>query len=234
MSLYLLLLILSIIIPFSLSFDKKVSFFRYWNRLFPAMIITGAVFITADVYFVRHGVWGFNPDYHSDIIILGLPLEEWLFFIFIPYSCVFIHYVFIHYFPAVQLSDAFVKVFSGLLIVILTGIIVLNHDRTYTLFIAVVLIMTLVVALFDRTRLLNRYYISFIIILIPFFIVNGILTGTFIPGEVFWYNSSDIMGLRILTIPVEDAGLTFSLILMNLLLMNRFKTGRNNEPQSYA
>ena len=51
---------------------------------------------------------------------------------------------------------------------------------------------------------MGRLFLSFPLILIPFLIVNGILTGSFIEDEVVWYNSSGNLGIRILTIPVED------------------------------
>jgi lycopene cyclase domain-containing protein len=41
-----------------------------------------------DVAFTKNGVWGFNPAYHGNVVILGLPLEEILFFAIIPYACV--------------------------------------------------------------------------------------------------------------------------------------------------
>ena len=105
-------------------------------------------------------------------------------------------------------------------------VIIRNHEKTYTLFNFGLLILALILALFDKTRLLNRFYITFLIILIPFFIVNAILTGTFIPGEVVWYNNSEILGIRLLTVPVEDTGYTFSLILLNLLMINRIQKMR--------
>ena len=55
--------------------------------------------------------------------------------------------------------------------------------------------------------------------LIPFFIVNGILTGSFIENEVVWYNNSENLGVRLFTIPIEDSIYAFTLILTNLFLM---------------
>jgi lycopene cyclase domain-containing protein len=193
-----------------------------WPRLFPSIIIVGAAYITADIIFVKMGIWGFNPDFHSKIIILGLPLEEWLFFIVIPYSSIFIHYVFIRYFPDKTLSNTFVRIFTAILIMIVLVITVLNYDKTYTLLNFSFLILALLLAVSDKSGLLNRYYFSFLIIMVPFFIVNGILTGTLITGEVVWYNNSEIIGFRLLTVPVEDIGYAFSLVLFNLLLINRF------------
>ena len=62
-----------------------------------------------------------------------------------------------------------------------------------------------------------------LVILIPFIIVNGILTGSFIEGEIVWYNPDEITGIRLITIPVEDFAYGFSLILINLHLMNYFR-----------
>jgi lycopene cyclase domain-containing protein len=228
MSLYLSLLLISVIFPLALSFDRKVGFYKYWKTLIPSIIIVGSIYITADIFFVKAGIWGFNPAYHSKIVFLGLPLEEWLFFVLIPYACVFIHYVFISYFPGLILSNNFIRIFSAILIVIILTITIINYNKTYTLFNFSLLIISILIALFDRHRLLNRYYISFLIILIPFFIVNSILTGTFISGEVVWYKNSEILGIRLLTVPIEDTGYAFSLILLNLQIMNWFQ--KENKP----
>ncbi len=223
MSLYTGLLFFSILIPFILSFDKKVSFYRVWRSLLPSSIIVGAIYIAFDILFVKKGIWGFSPEYHSGIIILGIPVEEWLFFVLIPYSCVFIHYVFISYWPELKLNLRFVKIFSLVLILILLIIIIFNFDKAYTLFNFSLLILALLWAMNGKPDILSRYYLSFLIILIPFFIVNSILTGTFIKGEAVWYNNSENLGIRLGTVPVEDIGYAFSLILLNLLFISEFQ-----------
>jgi len=220
MPLYSAILLFSVIVPFALSFDKKVGFFRLWKSFFPSALLVGSVYIITDVLFVRWGVWGFNPNYHSGIVIAGLPLEEWLFFILIPYSSLFIHYVFISYFPNLLLSRNLVRNLTLVIIFLLLVVVILNIDKTYTLFNFSLLIAALVWALIDRSGLLNRYYITFIIILVPFFIVNSLLTGSLIEGEVVWYNNNETLGIRLGTVPLEDVGYAFSLMLLNLLLMS--------------
>lgn len=64
--------------------------------------------------------------------------------------------------------------------------------------------------------------------LIPFFIVNGLLTGTFISGEVVWYNNAENLGIRIGTVPIEDVFYAFSMLYMNLILIEKFKIRFNN------
>ncbi|MFO7619913.1 MAG: lycopene cyclase domain-containing protein [Bacteroidales bacterium] len=223
MSLYLTLLVASVSMPLLLSFDRKVGFYKHWRYIFPSILITAVFFILVDIYFTRWGVWGFNPRYHSGIILYGMPLEEWLFFVIIPYASLFIHYVFVSYFPHLKLNGKLLKIFSGLIALFLLLLILLNSSKIYTLVYFSVVIILLLVSLLTKPDLLARYFITFLIILVPFFVVNAILTGTFIDEEVVWYNSDHILGRRILTVPVEDIGYTFSLMLMNLMLISGFE-----------
>ena len=235
MSLYLTIELFSIIIPLLFSFEKRIGFYKKWPLLFLSAFITGSLYITADIYFTHKGIWGFNPRYISDILIAGLPLEEWLFFIIIPYSSIFIHYVFTGYFPRVVLKANLVRIITAVLLSGLVLAILTNYDRKYTLFSSSVMAITLIVALLDKNSVLNIFYITSLIILIPFLLVNGILTGTLINDEVVWYNAKEITGIRLLSIPVEDFAYGFSLILINLLIMGYlqklfyYKTGRKNE-----
>ena len=52
--------------------------------------------------------------------------------------------------------------------------------------------------------------------MIPFFLVNGILTGSFIQDEIVWYNNTANLGLRIGTIPIEDFFYAMLLLLSNI------------------
>ena len=97
MSLYLVLNIASFFIPFLYSFESRMKYIKRWKAVFLAILITAIFFIIWDIIFTKIGVWSFNPRYHSGIEFFGLPIEEWLFFICIPYSSIFIHFAF-HYF----------------------------------------------------------------------------------------------------------------------------------------
>ena len=230
MSLYLTLLLCSLAFPLALSFDKKVAFYRYWKTLFPSVFITGIIFIAADIVFTNNGVWGFNPRYHSQFTPAGIPLEEWLFFVIIPYASIFTHYVIIKYFPNACLSDKTTRVITWILLALLSSLVLIFHSRTYTAFYSAFMAVLLTVSLFRKSRLLNRFYITYLVIMLPFFLVNGILTGSFIPGEVVWYSESGITGFRIFTVPFEDIMYGFSLIFLNLILMEKLRmlSGKKN------
>lgn len=223
MPLYLTIELFVILIPLILSFDRKVGYYKIWPALFPAIILTGLIFIPVDILFTHKGVWGFNPEYHSGIVIAGLPVEEWLFFIIVPYSSIFIHYVIAAYFPDATLSDKATRIISLVIILVLFLLLILFHNRLYPLFYFSIMVLVVGISLFDNSGIINRFYISFLVILIPFFIVNGILTGTFIENEVVWYNNAQTTGIRLLTVPFEDIAYGFSLIFFNLFFLNIFK-----------
>ena len=220
--LYLLLNLGSISIPFLFSFHPKLKFYKYWKSLFLAIAITMFVFIVWDIVFAHIGVWGFNETYLIKLTLLGLPIEEWLFFICIPYACIFTHYALLLYFPKLNIKISSVTKISYVLITVLLALSILNHGKWYTfinfLYAAVILILVLK----TKPKLLQSYYLTFLIMLIPFFIVNGILTGSMIENEVVWYNNAENLNIRLFTIPIEDTVYAFSLILTNLFLMKLF------------
>jgi lycopene cyclase domain-containing protein len=224
MTLYFQLLFFSVFVPAVLSFDKKLQFWRQWKHLFPAMIPVAALYIISDIYLTQAGVWGFNPEYHSQAVIFGLPLEEWLFFIVIPYASIFLHETFALYFPWLKVNSTAARWITILLLFLLLLVVVFNWQKAYTLYMSVKLIVVLLLAAFDRSREINRYFVTFLVITIPFLIVNSILTGSFIENEVVWYNNSENLGVRVFTIPVEDFGYAFSMILFTLLLRNKLRS----------
>ena len=84
---YLLINFFSILIPFLFSFERRIFFFKKMRALLPALIITGAFFIIWDHLMTVWNVWGFNREYLIGYYLWDLPIEEWLFFFTIPYSC---------------------------------------------------------------------------------------------------------------------------------------------------
>jgi len=223
MWLYTILLLCSISVPMVLSFDRKLQFYKRWNYIFPSILIIATFYILADIYMTKLGVWGFNSRYHSNTLIAGLPIEEWLFFLVIPYACLFLHESLLFYFPDLKVSPVWSSIIVSFLISIAAVAILFNSDRIYTVYICSLVIIALLLTFFDKTNVINSYLISFLLILIPFIIVNAILTGSFIDQEVVWYNNQENLGIRVLTIPVEDFGYAFSMVLFNLLLIPQVK-----------
>lgn len=226
--LYLLLNLGSLSIPFLFSFHAKLKFYKYWKPLFIGIITSMLIFIPWDIFFTVNGFWGFNNDYFLGVKLFNLPIEEWLFFICIPYACVFTHYALLHYFPEMKLSKGITKTISFVFIFLLVVVSIYNYDKWYTFINFTFAIILILIVLKKNLDLLSEFYATFLIMLIPFFIVNGILTGSFINNEVVWYNNAENLNIRLFTIPIEDTVYAFTLILLCLFVMNLVqRSGKN-------
>jgi lycopene cyclase domain-containing protein len=219
---YFIILAASIAGPFFLSFDKKVAFYKKWKYLFPALLVPAVLYIAWDIYFTAQGVWSFNDQYITGRKLVNLPIEEVLFFLVVPYCCVFIYECIRTYFP--QLSN--IKWGTGLLlslavILLVTGII--YSDRYYTswsfIFCAVFIILILSFRKFFRNFDPFTFLVSYLVILVPFLIVNGLLTS--IP--VVLYNDEENLGIRVYTIPFEDIFYGMLLVMMNISIYEKLQ-----------
>lgn len=223
MSLYTIILIASISIPFLLSFDKKLQFYKQWKYLIPSIVVIALFYIVGDIYFTKIGVWGFNRTHLSNIFLFKLPIEEWLFFLAIPYASIFLHDVLHAYFPSFQLPIYVSKRLSIFFFLMALVTLLLNLDKAYTVYILSIFIIIITVSYFDKSDTINRFYCTFLIILIPFVLVNGVLTGAFTAEPVVWYDHSENLNLRFITIPIEDFIYGFTMLLGAIMLRNRLK-----------
>ena len=217
--LYLWLDLGSFLIPFLFSFHPKIQFYKKWPAFLLGWFVMMAVFIPWDIIFTMNGFWGFNPDYLSGIEFLHLPIEEWLFFLCIPYACVFTHYALTELIPAFSIPKRTTQLIFMLLISLLVIVLWYRYDRWYTLVNFVYGLLLLGVTINRKPEVLGPFLASFLIILIPFFIVNGVLTGSFIEEPVVWYNNYENLGIRIGTIPIEDIIYNLGMLLTIVLVM---------------
>ncbi|WP_461451451.1 lycopene cyclase domain-containing protein [Mucilaginibacter sp.] len=216
---YLLINFFTILFPLALSFDKKVHFYKSWKFIWPGLAITGLLFLFWDVLFTLDGVWSFNPNYITGITFLHLPIEEVFFFLTIPFACIFI-YVCLNYYVSRELDSRLTRIISNAIIIFSILILVIYHHQLYTRVTFTLLAFLLILLQFIyKARWLNRFYMAFAVVLVPFYIINGILTS--IP--VVMYNNAQNMSLRLGTIPVEDHFYCMALLMMNVALFEYFK-----------
>lgn len=222
MSLYCWVILLSIAGPFALSFDKKVHFIGYWKPLLISVICVAIPFIIWDEAFTQLAVWGFNPRYLFKIYLGNLPLEEVLFFLVVPYCCLFVHEVLIAYFPKVNLkgtSNTF-----GLIFLVLSAILaLLNPTNFYTVSACALSAVYTAIAMIRKFKWFPSFVFTYLVCLIPFLIVNGILTGSVTDEPIVWYSEKHIIGFRILTIPFEDLFFNYSLLFPIIWIFEKLK-----------
>lgn len=220
---YLLINFCTIIVCFVASFDRRVQFYRYFSAFFKAAVLVGIPFIVWDILFTDQGVWWFNKSYTIGRTIGGLPLEEWLFFLCIPFSCAFTYHCLTLFFD-LRWANAFnnIIVFASTVVALVTTL--LYTDRNYTLVTALALLLSLVYLHFiARKHWIGQASLVYLVLMLGFFPVNGILTGTGLEQPIVNYNPREILNIRMLTIPVEDAVYGYVQFLWLIYFFNLFK-----------
>lgn len=221
--LYAYLHLFSFVPVFLLSFDKRVHYYTSWRYLMPATVIFAALFIAWDVVFTEMNVWNFNESYFLGIRFLSLPIEEWAFFFTIPFCCVFI-YECLNYYISKDLLAPYEQRISQVLITLsfLGGF--LFWDKIYT---STTLFLTGGFMLYHYLFLPNyyraRFYFAYLVIIIPFLIVDGVLTGGYTAEPIVLYNPAEFLNVRIGSVPIEDGIYGFLLMMGVVTLLEYFR-----------
>jgi lycopene cyclase domain-containing protein len=100
---------------------------------------------------------------------------------------------------------------------------VIYYDRLYTSVIFILTALLLLYNVYKKQPWLSYFLLAYLVSLIPFIIVNGALTGYFTPEPIVWYDDSQNLGIRLLTIPIEDTIYSLMMMLMTVQLMEWFK-----------
>ena len=166
--------------------------------------------------------WWFNEKYTLNFRLAGLPLGEWLFFITIPFSSLFIWEIMVSYLEyRVTAKLKWLRLL--LLLGFPIGILIYSTGKEYTALVMIFFGLTAVVDLCLKTAiwLQPRTYLYLGIISGLMMLFNGYLT--FRP--VILYDSSYQLGFRLGTIPLEDFGYGYTLILLCTMLFEKLKGG---------
>ena len=216
MSLYFKVLLFSFIIPFIFSFHQKIKFYKFFKQIAASLSIIGFFFIIWDIYFTKIGVWGFDKKHHSSIMLSNLPLEEVLFFFVIPFVCVFTYFVL----SEKKVLNLNINTTSLKLICILfVAFAFLFFKNAYTISVLILTILILLYIIYYRPDWIGYFFSMYLIIhAFPFLLVNGVLTGYITDLPPVWYDSNNIIGVRLGTIPVEDFLYSFILLFLNTSL----------------
>ncbi len=203
------------------SFDGRIQFNKLFGKFLVSSTIVAIPFIIWDIVFTAKGVWWFDLNYTLGFKIAGLPIEEWLFFYCIPFSCVFTYYCF-EKFYTLALANAFNNVIVFTSVIVLGVVGLLYYERIYTLLTVIVTILTLCYLHFiAQKEWIGKASFVYLVLMPGFFAVNGILTGSLIPSPVVNYNPDDFIGIRMGTIPVEDAVYGYSQFLLNIYFFKK-------------
>ena len=160
--------------------------------------------------------WHFNLLYVSGIKIVNLPIEEILFFITVPFACLFTWEMIIRRAKEKQMDLRGLRLL--LYLALPAGIYFFSIGKQYTGLTLSFIFLANLVDQFLKTNLLFdlRFYFYLLLIVIFTLIFNGYLTWR----PVVTYGVEYQLDFRIITIPVEDFFYGISLLWMNTSLYN--------------
>lgn len=210
---YLIFNALVVLGPLALSFDRRVHFVSRWRNALMALTPPLVVYIIWDALVAgRH--WWFNEAYTLDVRLLGLPPGEWLFFVTVPFACLFVWECLGAYFANPR-YPALAQIRRLLYIGLPVGLWLFSIGLEYT---GLVCIALAGVGFLDEglgTDLFSqrKTWVFLAIVTGLTAVCNGYLTAR----PVVLYGEAYQLGLRIITVPVEDYGYGISLLLYCVL-----------------
>ena len=223
--------------PFLLSFHKSVAFYKNFKALFIGLLVMFSVYLPWDILFTHWGIWNFNATYTLQYRWFLLPLEEWLFFVAVPFACVFT-FECVRHFKKTAPTTTFTKIASSTIVIAATIFCIYGGSKElwYTFSASLLCLGLLIFHMLRKTPYLGYFLFAWMILLIPFFISNGILTGLHfykyslintsevdITEAIVRYNNNFNLGIRIWSVPIEDFFYGLAMVLLTLTPYEYFR-----------
>ncbi len=208
------LMLFTLLGPLSRSFEGRIQYYRSFDSLAKAIAPVFLFFVVWDALFTHWGFWGFNDRYVLGAKLYELPIEEVSFFIFVPFASLFVQEVVDYFIPSEPPAWVAQKL-APFLVWFPLGLAVLNFGRWYTVFAMGLLGLSMAWIHYGiKAPWLGRFIRGYAWVLIPFMLINGVLTGTGLDEPVVWYNADHHLNKRILSIPFEDAFYGMAMMLL--------------------
>lgn len=201
-----------------LSFVTDVKPHKHIRALLAGFLFVSVPFIVWDVWAVAAGHWGFNSTYVTSPRLFGLPIEEMLFFITVPFALIYVWGV-VKKFIA---DRAVLPLFAYLMFGIAGGasvfFLITQWSNGYTRSAMIASLIAIVFAAFSKIAYSLRFWIFQLVLLVLFIVFNGFLTSL----PIITYGNDAIIGYKIFNIPLEDFFFNFAFINLFLLVFHWF------------
>jgi lycopene cyclase domain-containing protein len=215
---YLIFNILVFTGPFFLGLLKPFRF-KYWAEASLSIFLVMIPYIVWDAIVTGYH-WMFNESYVLGIYLAKLPIEEWLFFITVPFACLFTWEMIIRRVDLKTLS--FLRKLRNVVYILpLVGALLFLQGRQYTGLVFIFLSLAVFLDIYLKTDLLlqTRFYRYLLLIIIFTLVFNGYLTWR----PVVLYGQIYQLDFRVFTIPIEDFGYGISLMYLNTIIFEKLK-----------
>ena len=108
-------------------------------------------------------------------------------------------------------------------LIVSASVFATNLDRIYTAASFGLFALLMIFQIFYQWEYARKFYISFVLIYVPFFFVNSALTGSYSENPVVFYDNNENLGIRVGTMPLEDSFYCFSMLYGSVLLFEYFR-----------
>jgi lycopene cyclase domain-containing protein len=211
---YLLLNLCIIAVPLWYTPDKRTAYYRRLPALGFSIAVVSTCYLLWDILVTARGEWSFNGKYLTGVQILNIPLEEVLFFITVPYSCLFLYEVVLYATKGSKFRLP-ASVIIAMILALLASSLAFYPQGYTSKALASCGFFLMIALLLDRSLLESKHYWMWLAICyVPFLIINTVLTAL----PVVEYNSKAIWGLRVGTIPLEDFFYNYAMLSFYLLV----------------
>ncbi len=220
---FLLTLAAIVAILLGVGLNKRLTIFGSVKYMFPAIAFSAAILIMIDLQFAKLAVWSYHPKYVLGINLLDLPVEEWLFFLVVPFLGIFIYELVKQQFRHIEYPNFFLLL--SLIVLVLVGVTAYSsHNKIYPFFLFFLITIYLGYTIF-RNRFKTHYtkfYLSYIILLVPFILIEKVLIGL----PIIEYNDVYFLGVQLFSIPVENFASLFLLHIIAITVYEYLKERR--------
>jgi lycopene cyclase domain-containing protein len=204
---------------------ERFYFLDKWRESFISILFAAVPFLIWDSL-VTGKHWDFNSNYILGLKLFDLPLEEIMFFISVPFACLFTWEMVkkhsMNRIVKLKLLNTAIQILSAA-----AGVILLFNGKGYTgLAFTGLGIVLFYDSNFGGKILQQRIFLNFFILITIFTLIfNGYLTWR----PVVTYGEVYQMGFRIFTIPFEDFIFGYSLLILSTSIFEKLLVQKQND-----
>ncbi|BBG24916.1 lycopene cyclase domain-containing protein [Sulfuracidifex tepidarius] len=182
---------------------------RMYKSLVFSMVMVAPLYLVWDFLATWKDSWSFNPHWVLGVYVVDLPVEEVLFFFVTPFATLLIYDFVMCKFKEREIN--FItrrKVTISALVLLFLDVLFTGYSYTFVdlIYVSASLLLSNVLDP-DMLRSTN-YWLFVALTYIPFLVFDYFLTSL----PVVIYGPHSILGIRIVTIPIEDALYSFSMM----------------------
>jgi len=199
---------------------KDLNFAKNSKFLILSVLINVFVFSVPTEFLTQLKVIVFNPPYLTGLTLWELPAEELLLYFLLPGAGLAV-YSFLNARYPDNKAEKYSLAVSNIMLGVCIAMLYFGHQKLYTVFTFALLMAFLVfIEYVGKIRFMYRFYRAYLVSLILFYIVYGVLTSV----PVVQYNSAETLNFNLFHIPFESHFYFMAMLLLSIYLFELFKS----------